>query len=176
MFIDTPFMVNNFLISSKALIEGRIWTLVTSVFSHNMLFHLLLNMFVFYGFGRVIEEVLGHKRFLNLYLISGLSGSLGHCLASSFLLHDSHLEALGASGAISGVLVFFSLIFPMRLVFILGFLPMPAILATTLFIGSDLWGLFAQTQGSRMPIGFGAHLGGALAGVIYFFYIFKMED
>jgi len=173
IFIDTDFMVDNFLVSSRSLSEGRIWTLVTSIFSHNMFFHLLLNMFVLYGFARILEEILGPKNFFIFYLISGLMGSIGHCLTSSFLLNDPGLQALGASGAISGVLVVFSLMFPMQLVFLLGFLPLPAILATVLFIGSDVWGLIAQSKGSRIPIGYGAHLGGALSGFIYYFLILK---
>lgn len=166
-------MMDNFLVSSSALSQGRVWTLLTSVFSHNMLFHLLINMFVLYGFGRTMENVLGSKQFLIFYLIAGVVGSIAHCLTSSLLIRNPDLQALGASGAISGVLVVFSLMYPMQLVFLLGLLPLPAILATTLFVGSDLWGLIAQTEGSGIPIGHGAHLGGAMAGAIYYFYKIK---
>lgn len=164
------FMMANFLVSSSALLEGRIWTIVTSVFSHNMLFHILINMFIFYGFGRVMEGVLGSRQFLIFYLLAGIGGSLGHCLASSLLLQDPTLPALGASGAISGVLVIFSLMFPTQLIFLFGILPLPALVATILFVGLDLWGLIGQIRGSQVPIGHGAHLGGALIGLIYYFY------
>lgn len=173
LFANTNFMLNNFLVSSETLLDGRIWTLLTSVFSHNMPFHLLINMFLLYGFGGVVELVLGSKRFLIFYLMAGLLGSIGHCLASTFLLDNPNLLALGASGAISGVLVLFSLMFPTQLVFIFGLLPMPAILATSLFVGADILGLIGQSHGSNMPIGYGAHLGGALTGLIY--YLIKMR-
>lgn len=171
MIMDTQFMIDNFLVSTDALLEGRIWTLLTSVFSHNLPFHLLINMLVFYSFGRVIEDILGPKRFLSLYLMAGIAGSLSHCLTSSLLLSNSNLPALGASGAISGILVVFSFMFPKQLIFIFGLIPIPAMLGTIIFVGLDLVGLFTQAAGSSVPIGHGAHLGGALAGFIYFRFL-----
>ena len=173
LFLNTQMMMDHFLVSSLALQEGRLWTLLTSVFSHNMAFHLLLNMFVLYSFGQVMEAVLGKKRFILLYLAAGLGGSVSHCLTSSYLIHNAALPALGASGAVSGILVTFSFLFPKHLVFILGLIPLPAFLAMLLFVGSDLWGLISQTQGSGLPIGHGAHLGGAFVGAIYFYFFLK---
>ena len=48
------FMTHTFLVSWNSLNEGRIWTLITSVFSHSLLFHLLINMYVFFGFGTIL--------------------------------------------------------------------------------------------------------------------------
>ncbi len=161
-------MVNNFLVSTDAIAAGRIWTLITSVFSHNMPLHIFINMFVLSSFGPLMEDVLGNKNFLIFYLAAGIAGSLAHCCTSSFLLHDSSLPALGASGAISGVLVLFSLMYPKHLVYILGLIPIPALIATLLFVGSDVMGLIEQSKGNGIMIGHGAHLGGAVTGVIYF--------
>jgi membrane associated rhomboid family serine protease len=134
-----------------------------------MLFHLFVNMYVFFGFGAALENILGAKRFLSFYLIAGILGSLGHCLVSSVLLHDPALPALGASGAVAGVIVLFSFLFPKERLLLLGIIPMPAYIGAFLFVGLDIWGLVAQTQGSSLPIGYGAHLGGALFGLIYYF-------
>lgn len=161
-------MINNFLVSWTALSEGRIWTLLTSVFSHNMLFHILINMLVFYNFGVVVESVLGSKRFLAFYLVAGVTGSLLHCFVSEYILHQPNISALGASGAISGIVLLFSLLFPSEKIYIFGLIPVPAIWAAVAFTGIDVWGLISQTQGSSAPIGYGAHLGGALTGLIYF--------
>jgi len=162
-------MIKNFLVSWEFVTEGRVWTLVTSVFSHNMLFHLLVNMFVFYGFGSTLETIMGHKRFIAFYLMAGIVASLGHCFVSSFLLHEPGLPALGASGAVAGVIVLFSFLFPKEKLLLLGLIPMPAFVGAILFVGLDIWGLVAQTQGSSLPIGYGAHLGGAFFGVFYYF-------
>lgn len=168
ILINPVFMEKNFLLSWTAVTEGRVWTLLTSVFSHNLFFHLFINMYFFYGFGKVLEGLLGRKRFLKLYLVSGLCGSFGHCLVSFFLLNQPDLMALGASGAIAGVIVFFGLMFPREKVYFLGLIPLSAMWAIFIFIIFELRGLFAQAQGSMAPIGYGAHLGGALGGFFYY--------
>jgi membrane associated rhomboid family serine protease len=164
---DPTFMAENFLVSWNGLKAGYFWTILTSVFSHNLLFHLFINMYFFYGFGKAIELTIGSKKFLYLYLFSGIVGSLGHCLVSVFVLHRPETQALGASGAIAGVLVFFALKFPHEKVYLLGLLPLPAYWGLLLFVGIDLWGLVEQSRGSLIPIGYGAHLGGALSGFLF---------
>lgn len=152
---------------------GRVWTLITSVFSHNMFFHIFINMYAFYGFGMVLESVMGKKRFLCFYLTSGLIASLAHCMVSYGLMGSPELPALGASGAVSATIMLFSLMFPHEKILLLGFIPMPAMTAAFLFVGLDVWGLISQTQGGDLPIGHGAHLGGALAGVVYYFLFYR---
>ena len=100
---EPEFMFNNFLVSWVGLMEGRVWTLITSVFSHNILLHLLMNTLVLMSFGPVIEARLGTRRFLYFYLAAGAFSSFCHAFVSSFLLHDPSIPALGASGAIFGL-------------------------------------------------------------------------
>ena len=64
---------------------------------------------------------------------------------------------------------YFSFLFPKEKLLLLGLIPMPAYVGAILFVGLDIWGLVAQTQGSSLPIGYGAHLGGAFFGVFYYF-------
>lgn len=173
MVASIPFMANNFLVSSSSVLDGRVWTPLTSVFSHNQLFHLAINMLVLYSFGRVMQVILTPKDFLVLYLASGIAGSVSHCLTSTFFLGSDYLPALGASGAISGVLVVFSLMFPKQLLYVFGIIPIPALVGALIFITFDLVGLYTQAAGSSIPIGHGAHLGGALMGAIYYFFIMK---
>lgn len=166
--LDLKFMYLNFLVSTAHLQAGHYWTLVTSVFSHNMFFHLLINMFILRGFGTIILSVLKLRRFLSFYLLAGVFGSLGHCFASTYFLSDPSLPALGASGAISGLLVLFSFLFPREKLLLFGFIPVPALMGALLFIGLDIFGLITQMKGSGLPIGHGAHLGGAIFGIVYF--------
>lgn len=121
-----------------------------------------------------MEAVLTPKRFLILYLTAGIAGSVSHCLTSSLFLGDAQLPALGASGAISGLLVVFSLMFPKQLIYIFGLIPIPALIGTAIFVGLDIVGLFTQAAGSTVPIGHGAHLGGAFMGFIYYRYFLKL--
>lgn len=162
------FMINNFLVSWTALTQGRLWTLLTSVFSHNMFWHIFVNMFVLFNFGVIVESHLGSMRFLAFYLIAGMTGSLVHSLVCAFILQQPNLMALGASGAVSGVVLLFALLNPTQTIYLFGILPLPAIWAAILFTGIDLLGLINQTRGLGSAIGYGAHLGGALIGLIYF--------
>lgn len=167
-YIHPEFMINNFLVSWTLLSQGRVWTLLTSVFSHNMFLHIFINMFVFFNFGLIVESYLGSFRFLIFYLVAGMIGSLVHSLVCAYLLHQPNLMALGASGAISGVVMLFALLYPKEKVFLFGIVPLPAIWAAVLFTGIDAMGLINQTRGYNAPIGYGAHLGGALTGLIYY--------
>jgi rhomboid-like protein len=163
-----PALADNFLISWTHLTSGRVWTLLTSVFSHNMLFHLLINMIVLTSFGPPLERLMGPWRFLAFYLAAGAVGSLAHALVSNFLLDRPAQAALGASSALAGVLLLFALVFPRARVLFFFVLPLPAIAAALIFIGLDIWGLFAQVEGGGLPIGHGAHLGGALTGIVFY--------
>lgn len=77
------------------------WRMLTAVFLHSQgfIFHILLNMYTLWIFGRILETMLGHWRFLALYLISGFAGSLG-----VLFLADPRTAVVGASGAIFGLL------------------------------------------------------------------------
>jgi membrane associated rhomboid family serine protease len=167
---DLEFMAKNFLVSWSSLAGGRPWTLITSVFSHNMFFHLFMNMYVLSSFGPVIQQVLGRWRFFLFYMIAGVVSSFSHAFVSAWLLHEPNLPALGASGAISGIIMLFCLLFPKEKIVILVF-PIRAIWGAVLFVSLDFWGLSAQAGGGGLPIGHGAHLGGALCGALYYGFL-----
>jgi len=156
----------NFMVSTNRLEHGLWWTLLTAAFSHQELWHFLLNMVVLWSFASVLERLLGSRLFTVFYLVSAVVSSASHCLVSSFLLGDDRIAALGASGAVSAVLIAFALAFPRNRILLFGIVPIPALAGAGLFVAIDLWGLFAQTRGAALPIGHGAHLGGALAGAV----------
>ncbi|PWU20830.1 MAG: hypothetical protein C5B49_03630 [Bdellovibrio sp.] len=162
------FMMDHFLVSWDLLASGHLWTLLGSVFSHNMFWHLFMNMFVLNSFGTIVELRLGSARFLRFYLLAGIVSSFSHSWVSAWLLHQPDLPALGASGAVSAVILLFSLMYPKEKILLLGLIPLPAMFAAFLFIGLDIWGLSAQAEGGGLPIGHGAHLGGAATGILYF--------
>lgn len=172
---DSPvmerFLVDNFLVSWNGLLEGRYWVLITSVFSHSMFLHIFFNMYVLWGFGPVVEHVLGVKRFFVFYFVAGIFSSLCHAAVSNFIMHEPDQMALGASGAIAGVILLFSLLFPRQKILLMGIVPLPAVVGALAFIALDIWGLVAQAEGGGLPIGHGAHLGGAFIGILYFVYL-----
>ncbi len=166
------FMIANFLVSTSHLEHGLVWTLVTAAFSHNELWHLAINMFVLWSFGTVLEHLWGTRIFVLFYLAAAVVASLSHCVVSTFVIGNSDIPALGASGAVSGLLLAYALHFPRHRILLFGIIPVPALAGVLLFLGLDLWGLIAQGRGGGLPIGHGAHLGGALAGaLIYVLYL-----
>ena len=165
-------MTENFLVSTLHLEHLRVWTLITAAFSHNELWHLALNMFVLWSFGTVLEHLWGTRVFVFVYLAAAVVASVSHCALSSFIMGRDDIPALGASGAISGLLLAYALHFPRHRILLFGIVPVPALAGVLAFVGLDLWGLIAQGRGGGLPIGHGAHLGGALAGaLIYFLYL-----
>lgn len=170
---STAFMIDNFTISWTGLTLGHYWTLLTSVFSHNWIWHLAINMFVLYSFGGFLEKVLGTAAFVRFYLVAGILSSLCHSVVSNYFLHQPDLPALGASGAIAGLVLVFALLFPSQKIYLMAILPLPALIGALAFVGLDLWGLMAQHGGGGLPIGHGAHLGGAATGALYYFLFLR---
>lgn len=173
LFLPLNEMAQNFLVSAEAVAEGRYWTLLTSVFSHNMFLHFLVNMLVLQSFGGLLEFYLGRWRFVKFYLVAGVLSSISHCWVSAYLLGEPALPALGASGALAGLILVFALLFPKEKLLIFGLIPVPAIFGAIGFVLLDLWGLSAQAKGGGLPIGHGAHLGGAFTGVLYYFFFLR---
>ena len=144
------------------IMGGRnLFTLITSMFLHADIIHIGMNMFFLLITGDAVERALGSFRFLALYLAFGVIGGLFH----SYLNSASAIPAIGASGAIFGVLAAFAILFPFRWVISLfGFVPIPVpaiifvfitILTETAYVASGVVENVAHT----------AHVGGFLAGV-----------
>ncbi len=171
--LNQDFMAANFAVSWSALAEGRVWVLLTAAFSHAWFLHLFINMFVLNSFGRFLEQFLGAKFYLGFYVVAALVSSFSHAAVSNYLLGQPDLPAVGASGAIAGLVLLFSLIFPKEKIVLFGIIPAPALVGAIAFVGLDLWGLAAQAEGGGLPIGHGAHLGGALTGLLTYILIVR---
>ncbi|MBP6014465.1 MAG: rhomboid family intramembrane serine protease [Alphaproteobacteria bacterium] len=170
---ESPIMVENFLVSWDGLMAGRYWTLLTSEFSHLLFLHFFLNMYVLASFGPIVEHTIGSTRFLMFYVLAAIVASVSHAAVSAFLLNKPELPALGASGAISGVILLFSFLYPRARLLLFGFIPMPALVGAFAFVGLDVAGLIWQVEGGGLPIGHGAHLGGAITGILYYLLVIR---
>jgi membrane associated rhomboid family serine protease len=162
------FLATNFLVSTHRLQQGMWWTLVNAAFSHMELWHLLLNMVVLWSFGSVLERLWGIRVFVPFYLAAAVVSSASHCLVSTLLIGDDTIAALGASGAVSALLLAFALSFPKHKILVFAVIPVPALAGALFFVALDVWGLIVQGRGVMLPIGHGAHLGGALCGAVFY--------
>ena len=121
------FMTEKFLVSTTHIEHLHVWTLITAAFSHNELWHLAINMFVLWSFGTVLEHLWGTRVFVLVYLAAAVVASVSHCAVSSFLLGRDNIPALGASGAVSGLLLAYALHFPRHRILLFGIVPVPAL-------------------------------------------------
>jgi len=134
------------------------YQLVTHMFAHGGFFHILFNMYALWMFGSVLERVWGPKRFLIFYLVCGLAAGL----TQMFLVSGG--AAIGASGAIMGLLAAFAYTFPNTQFYILPFpFPIKAKYMAAIYAAIDLFGGFS---GSTDNVAHFAHLGGAITGFI----------
>lgn len=143
------------LVLQPASLLERPWTILTSMFAHGGFGHIFFNMFVLFMFGSALENRLGPEKFIFLYLLAGILGSVGFMVFSS-----PYDYALGASGAIYGVLGALMILMPNMRVYIY-LIPVPMWMAG---IGYALIELFAI--GSADNIAHSAHLLGFVAGVV----------
>ena len=144
-------------------------TLLTSMFLHGGWGHLMSNMLFLWIFGDNIEHRLGHVRFVLFYIACGIAASFAHILFNS----GSPIPAVGASGAISGVLGGYLLMFPRNRVYVLtwgGVMAVPAVFMLGLWILTQFIngvGSIAMTQETAgAGVAYMAHVGGFVAGLI----------
>jgi membrane associated rhomboid family serine protease len=140
--------------------------LFTSMFLHGGLMHLLGNMLFLYVFGDNVEDTFGHIPYLLFYVFCGLGSGLVHVI---FNLHSS-LPAIGASGAISGVMGAYAVLFPRAKVLMLFFIiliPIPAVFVLGYwFVLQFLSGIGELGAAETGGVAFWAHIGGFLTGVV----------
>ena len=146
------------------------FTLFTSMFMHGGWAHLAGNMLYLWIFGDNIENRLGHFRYIIFYLVCGAIASLSHVVSTLLLNQNSLVPSLGASGAISGVLGAYLLLFPTRRVHALLFIfriAIPAVLALGLWIGFQLMSGLGMLGGEESGgVAYAAHIGGFFAGML----------
>lgn len=137
---------------------------LTSMFMHGGIGHIFGNMLFLWVFGDNLENLLGHIRFAAFYLVCGFAAALAQVVMEP----SSAIPMLGASGAISGVLGGYLILFPQRQVraIIFNFLTtVPAFVALGLWIGYQLL-LSFLTPAGQGGVAYAAHIGGFIAGVV----------
>ena len=153
---------------------------ITYLFMHGSFEHLFFNMFALWMFGRIIEQVMGQKRFLTYYMVCGIGAGLIQELVQyihylslapelSMISRDQLAEALnmwntvGASGAVYGILLAFGMTFPEERMFIIP-IPVP-IKAKYFVVGYAVIELLSAMLRSNDGVAHMAHLGGMLFGL-----------
>lgn len=147
-------------------------TLITSMFMHGSLMHLFGNMLFLWIFGDNLEHSLGRARYLIFYLVTGLIASLAHVISTFVFGDNPFIPSLGASGAISGVLGGYLVLYPkksVRVIMLRMVTTVPAIVAIGLWFVFQLisaFGVIGAGPQSGGGVAFMAHIGGFIAGLV----------
>ena len=150
-------------------------TLLTAMFMHGSLLHILGNMIYLWIFGEEIEDNFGHLKFLVFYLLCGLLATLAYIL----IVPNSTIPSLGASGAIAGILGSYIMIFPTHRIktlvplgFFASIMELPAIFVIGFWFVAQLLGQLATSNSEDTGVAYMAHIGGFMVGVFLsrFFY------
>ncbi len=167
--LDVP--VDYIAIKPLNILNGKfLWTFITSMFMHAGFFHLFVNMLSLFFIGSLVEKILGKKRYFYFYMIAGLVSGLFFVLSSLAFAADFNTFAVGASGALFGLVGFLVLITPNLPVFVM-FIPIPIKMK---YAGPGiLVVLWLISVAGDIPIGNTAHFGGLLAGLAYGLYLKK---
>jgi len=169
--IDHPVTDETFTIPLGATPISVYITLITAMFMHGGIAHLLGNMLFLWIFGDNLEHAMGHIRYFVFYIVCGVLASLAHVATTYALGQNPFIPSLGASGAISGVLGGYVLLFPHRRVRVI----LLRILTTVpAFVAIGMWFLFQIVSSLGMfgggsqagGVAYGAHIGGFIAGLI----------
>src|SRR4030042_2405383 len=142
---------------------------LTSMFLHGGFLHIIMNMWFLYIFGDNIEDRLGHLRYLVFYLFCGVASGLVHL----FTHWDSNIPTIGASGAISGVMGAYLLLYPrskiltlIPIFFFFQFVEIPAFIFLVFWLFLQLFSA-SFTPTNVGGVAFWAHIGGFVAGLIF---------
>lgn len=174
-------IVNLGTVPRDILAGRRLWTLLTSMFMHADIMHILGNMVYLWVFGDNIEDAVGHSKYVIFYLLGGLAASFAHITSVVYTLpslrpywRNITLEtpAVGASGAISAVLGAYLLLYPKARIrtlvfyFFIQIISVPAFYYLGFwFLYQLVWGVVSLT-GIQSGVAFWAHIGGFVAGLL----------
>ncbi len=147
-------------------------TLLTYMFFHADIFHLLGNMLFLWVFGDNVEDAVGHVKFLFFYLACGVIAALTH----AFIVPDSNLPLIGASGAVAGVIAAYLMLHPRVRVWVLAFKVLPLQISAALALGVWVLTQVAMVLIPQVgPVAWWAHIGGLVAGAVLILFFRRPE-
>ncbi|MBU4488270.1 MAG: rhomboid family intramembrane serine protease [Candidatus Omnitrophica bacterium] len=163
----------------SAIAQGRnLYSLITAMFMHAGFLHLFFNMFFFWIFGDNVEDYLGHIRYLFLYLVFGICGGLLFTL-TSLNTPLAAVSCVGASGAISGIVAAYFLIYPhahVNILFFTKIIRAPAFLYIGWYIIMQIIFVGSKLATGYETVGYSAHLGGIISALIIVYLIKRLKE
>ena len=166
-FVADPWLTYTFGLMPIAVVrELRVWQLVTYMFLHGSVLHILFNMVALWMFGAELEQAWGTREFLKFYFATGVGAGVLTVLFSflpfGFAETLRHSVVIGASGAIYAVLLAFAMRFPDRLIYLYLIVPIPAKYFVMIMGAIAFYASLGESGTANAT-----HLGGLLVGYLY---------
>ncbi|TWT52053.1 Rhomboid family protein [Thalassoglobus neptunius] len=167
---DTPVLNRWMTLETTKVLQGQIWRLTTYDFLHSTetIWHIVFNMWLLFLAGRQVAAKYGQYEFLWFYLTAGVFSAVFYIIWG--LINGENVAAVGASGAVSAVLVLYAMNWPHHRWYIYGIIPVPVILLVVISAGMDFLPMLKQLTGGNRGdhIAHSAHIGGMLFGFLYY--------
>jgi membrane associated rhomboid family serine protease len=161
----TGFVTDLLILNPKDVLHGEVWRLLTYAFLHDTRTwqHIVFNMLFLWWFGSDVEAIYGTKEFLSFYLVSALLGGLGFQAWS--IGENSFASCLGASGAVTAVMVVCACHFPRKVILLFFVIPVPIWIFVAFQVGRDALAFLSHEEtGTAVTV----HLAGAAFGFLYY--------
>ncbi len=165
-FFDLIFQIWPAFAFTPALAFSQPWTFITSIFLHAGFDHLFFNMFALFIFGLYLEARVSTKQYLFIFFLAGFFGNVAYYLTAPLGV----IPAVGASGAIYGVMGMLAVLYPGLIVYV-GYAPMPMIIAAAIWFLMEFTGMFVPSN-----IAHQAHLAGLIVGAAYGLYVRRQRN
>jgi membrane associated rhomboid family serine protease len=165
-FLEAFFPLSELFAFTPSYAFEEPWTFITSIFLHADIMHLFFNMFALFMFGLYLETRVKERQFLSIFFAAGIAGNIAYWLTSPMGM----IPAVGASGAIYGIMGMLAVLYPGLIVYVL-YMPMPMIFAAVLWFLLEFTGMFTPSN-----IAHQAHLAGLVLGALYGFYVRKQRN
>jgi len=158
------------LLDIEKVLYGQVWRLFTYAFLHSQqsVTHILFNMLILYMAGRKLQSRIGMKEFLWFYVTACVLSGVMFCVWG--LINQQMNPSLGASGAVSAVMITYALFWPQDRWLLMMIFPVPVILIVLIYAAMDIYPMLRQLAGNVPTdnIGHSAHVGGLLFGYLYY--------
>jgi membrane associated rhomboid family serine protease len=167
-----PFLEGHFAAQSDLIFRNyEIYRLLTATFLHGDPLHVIMNMIVLWWAGREMEAMYGSGEFLAMYLTAAVFSTLCWAIADTFSPGGGQAIMIGASGAITALVVLYALYYPHRELYIFGILKVEIWMLLVIYIVYNVFSLLQSQHNGPGGIAFASHLGGAAYG-----YLYKSQD
>ncbi|MCI0683824.1 MAG: rhomboid family intramembrane serine protease [Gemmataceae bacterium] len=160
-----PTVVHWLRLDTTAVSQGQVWRLLTYAFVHDQgdVFHIVFNMLFLWWFGTDVEMIYGPREFLTYYLVSAFLG--GAAFQAWAMAQGTQMLCIGASGAVTAVLLLCACHYPHRIILVMLVIPVPIWLFAVFQVGQDVYRVVGRADS---PVASVVHLAGAAFGLLYY--------